>query len=289
MVRDFTSITPLSDYLRSEFATQDDARLASQVEIWSIGTRVFDQLSLDPEAHLPNHLTPQIRRLNIALDTWRADWQERLLYSEAIGNYPSKGVTLHYHFAKLFLYSHVFRRPPVMNETSSQLEFDLHEFADCAIQSAMSILQTIMMDHEIQSYIQGLPAYFDTMIAFAFVFLLKITVKNTLGIKIERQTILKTLESMVTVLTKVTATMHPQHLLTNIASSTSKLLERMSVKGTSFEAAPSAAVSADYEDVSFALDSNNQWLDPTDAMFLENYDFFNFPTTTSLLGSDMGT
>lgn len=287
MVRDFSSITPLSEFLRSDFATQDDARLASQVEIWVIGTRVFDQLSLDPEAHLSDHLTPQIRRLSIALDTWRADWQERLHYSTGVGNYPQKGVTLHYYFAKFFLCSHVFRRAPQVDETSDILEPDLHEFAHAAINSAMAILQTIMADREIQSYIQGLPVYFDTMIAFAFVFLLKITIKNTVGIKIERESILNTLKNLVTVLASITASMHPQHILSDIARSTAQLLERMPTVHAADESASSYGPVAGTEEYPDPFNFGNQWLSPTDAMFLENYDFFSFPNTDSVLGPDV--
>src|SRR6201999_3071379 len=129
LTRDFSAITPPSQFLQSEFATEDDARLVSQGEVWTISTRVFDQFSLDPEAHLSDQLIPQLRRLSIALDTWRADWNERFHVNECVGNYPRKGVGLHFHFAKLFLCSHAFRRAPAAGGEQLQLDPDLDEFA----------------------------------------------------------------------------------------------------------------------------------------------------------------
>ncbi|KAK5229330.1 hypothetical protein LTR47_007932 [Exophiala xenobiotica] len=283
LTRDFSSVAPPSEFLRSEFATEDDARLVSQVEIWSINTRVFDQFSLDPEAHLSDQLTPQIRRLSIALDTWRADWQERFQYNASVGNYPRKGVGLHYHFAKLFLCSHVFRRAPSPNDEQMQLDSDLEEFANMAIHSATAILQVIVADQEIQSYLQGLPAYFDTMIAFAFVFLLKVTIKNPANLRIDKGPITETLDSLVKVLKNTTASMHPRHLLTSIASSIQKLLDRFShnnnnpVQGQEAGSSSTQPVAPAGPFVSSFGPDNNQWLSPTDAMFLENYDFTYSP------------
>lgn len=275
LTRDFSSVAPPSEFLRSEFATEEDARLVSQVEIWSVNTRVFDQFSLDPEAHLSDQLTPQIRRLSIALDTWRADWQERFQYNASVGNYPRKGVGLHYHFAKLFLCSHVFRRAPSPNDEQMQLDSDLEEFANMAIHSATAILQVIVADQEIQSYLQGLPAYFDTMIAFAFVFLLKVTIKNPANLRIDKGPITETLDSLVKVLKNTTASMHPRHLLTSIASSIQKLLDRFSHNTPSQEGSSTQPVAPPGPSVSF--EPENQWLSPTDAMFLENYDFTYSP------------
>ncbi|KAL6251429.1 hypothetical protein RBB50_001638 [Rhinocladiella similis] len=276
LTRDFGSVTPPSEFLKSDFATEEDARLVSQVEVWTITTRVFDQFSLDPEAHLSEQLTPHIRRLSIALDTWRADWQERFGYNSCVGNYPRKGVGLHYHFAKLYLCSHVFRRAPSPNDEQVQIDSDLEEFANMAIHSATSILAVIVADHEIQSYIQGLPAYFDTMIAFAFVFLLKVTIKNPLSLRIDKEPIMDTLDSLIKVLKNITASMHPRHLLTSIASSMQKLLERFSQRPPIPEGDVSAQPVAP-AGPSVSFDPDAQWLSPTDAMFLENYDFLYSP------------
>lgn len=275
-----------TEFLKSEYATEDDARLVSQVEIWSITTRVYDQFSLDPEAQLSDQLTPQLRRLSIALDTWRADWNERFQVRGQVGNYPGQGVALHYYFAKLFLCAHVFRRAPPVNEQPTRLDPDLEEFASSAIHAATSILQVIVADQEIQSQLDGLPAYFDTMIAFAFVFLLKVTIKNPVGVRIDKEGVSGTLSTLVTVLKDVTATMHPRHLLTSIASSMGKLLDRFLHDGVEeadhYAHNPASGPSA-------LPEPDSQWLSPADAMFLEHYDFLYSPTADFDFGIELGS
>jgi hypothetical protein len=160
LTRDFSSITPPTHFLRSDFAIEDDARLVSQVEIWTISTKVFDQFGLNPEGHISSHMVPAFRRLLIGLDTWRADWVDRFLINSNVGNYPKKGVGLHYHFARLFLCSHSYRNASSEGENPGRLDPDLEELAMNAISSAMSILQVVVADVEIQDYLNGLPAYF---------------------------------------------------------------------------------------------------------------------------------
>lgn len=275
LTRDFSSITPPADFLRSEFATEDDMRLISQVEIWNISTRVFDQFSLDPEAHLSDQLIPQLRRLSIALDTWRADWPERFIANEYVGNYPRKGADLHYHFAKLYLCSHVFRKAPVAEGEPLQLGPELKEFAEIAVHAATSILQAIISDEEIQSYFHGLPAYFDTMMAFAFVFLLRVTIKDPVNMWMDEAGIAETLDKLVVCLEGITETMHSHHLLTSIAQSMRRLLDRFGYSRNQDNASlvlPSAAGGPPA-----MPDPNQAWVSPADTMFLEQFDFLNSP------------
>ncbi|EXJ77963.1 hypothetical protein A1O3_09122 [Capronia epimyces CBS 606.96] len=274
LTRDFGFVTAPSDFLKSDFATKDDERLVSQVELWSINTRVFDHFSLDPDCHLSVQSVPQLRRLSIALDTWRADWNERLPTNEYVSNYPRKGVGLHYHFSKLFLCSHVFRRAPALEGDLSHLEPDLEEIATGALHAATSILQVTVADQEIQSHLHGLPAYFETMIAFAFVFLLKVTIKSPANLRIDKTGISETLGNLVTVLEGITANMHPRHLLTSIASSMRKLLVRCWPTGAP-EAETRTQPAASSGPATFEAD--NLWLSRTDAMFLEHYDFLYSP------------
>lgn len=278
LTRDFRSVTPPAEFLRSEFATEDDVRLISQVEIWTIGTRIFDQFSLDPEAHLSDQLIPQLRRLSIALDTWRADWPDRFGFNEHVGNYPRKESGLHYHFAKLFLCSHVLRKAPAAEGELLQLGPELKEFADAAIHASASILQTISSDQEMQSFFRGLPAYFDTMIAFAFVFLLRVTVKNPANIWMDRAGISETLDNMVVVLENMTESMHPRHLLTSIAKSMRKLLDRFGYSRTRPGGDSAGLPLATAGGPSVMSETDDQiWASPTDAMLLEQFDFLNSP------------
>lgn len=276
MTRDFGAITPPADFLKSDFATADDVRLISQVEIWTISTNIFDRFSLDPEAHLSDQLIPQLRRSSIALDTWRADWPDRFSFNEKIGNHPRKEAGLHYHFAKLFLCSHVFRKAPMAEGEPLQFGPDLKEFADMAIHASTSILQALISDEEIQSFFRGLPAYFDTMIAFAFVFLLRVTVKNPANIWMDKAGISETLDKLVIVLENMTEGMHARHLLTSVAKSMRKLLDRFGYSQNRH--CDSATLPSTSGDSTTMADTNHQfWVSPTDVMFLEQFDFLNSP------------
>ena len=89
---------------------------------------------------------------------------------EFIGEFPTKGANLHHHLAKLHLHSHVFRGlkgntvPPYFQDS-----------ARAAVAAAISIIELVLVDHDIRSGLVGIPHYIHSMIAFACVFLLKVS------------------------------------------------------------------------------------------------------------------
>lgn len=89
---------------------------------------------------------------------------------ERIGGFPRKGVMLHYQFAKLHLYSHVFRG--LQNAT---IPVCFQEFAAAATTAAVAIISTLINDPEIQPALIGIPSYMHSMTAFAAMFLAKAT------------------------------------------------------------------------------------------------------------------
>lgn len=216
--------------LNSQHAREDDHRLFSQVEIWGHIYRTYKTFGINNEAPLTDSCLSDFRRLSIALDSWRADWEEKFPSNEHLSNYPAKGVALHYNFAKLYLCSHAFRpfsdTPAVSEATRSGVQ----EFSTMAIQSAISIVRAIVIDEEIQSYLNGLPTYFDTMIAFAVVFLLKLVSRdraaNSTTPEIDRPAIILLLDQISIALATVTQTMRPQHLLSGISASVRKLIAK---------------------------------------------------------------
>lgn len=278
MTREFDSLSSPRAFLDSEFANEADARIVSQLEIWSIGSRVHDTFGVDTEMTIPQRLLPQFRRLSIALDTWRADWEDRFTRNLFVGSYPQKGVGLHFHFAKLYLCSHVFRGP--QSEPPSHLAAELEEFANAGISSACAIVRTIIVDEEIQSFLGGLPTYFDTMIAFSAVFLLKVTHKSPANIRINKDDILGLIEQLIVILTQVTMRTHTQHILYNIATSIGKLLERTRQALTTSTGPQSTF--AMLEHAVAPPQEQQDWLtSPSDPMFLGKYDFL-WPQDTDL-------
>lgn len=85
------------------------------------------------------------------------------------GHFPRKGVLLHYHFAKLHLYSHVFR-----GLHGSSLPSHFREAATSAVAAATSIIDMLISDPDLHAALVGMPSYLHSMTAFACMFLAKL-------------------------------------------------------------------------------------------------------------------
>ncbi|KAJ5748742.1 uncharacterized protein N7511_010438 [Penicillium nucicola] len=213
MSREGFIIDSASRLLETEHATEDDARLISQVKEWSILGQVFDTFGVDVDTSILPQTLPQLRRYSISLDTWFADWSESFKANRNVGNYPQKGVGFHFHFAKLYLCSHAFRGAPISDDAPQCISPELEEIANAGVLSAMSILRVIVSDDEFRSFLNGLPLYFDTMLAFAVVFLMKVATKYATVIRIDTEKILSLVAQTVSALRETTQSMHKQHIL----------------------------------------------------------------------------
>lgn len=84
-----------------------------------------------------------------------------------IGDFPHKGLTLHYHFAKLYLGHHVFRGlncgpiPPYFLPAALM-----------AHNAAISIFELVLEDSALMDSLVGVPFYFHVMMSFAGQFML---------------------------------------------------------------------------------------------------------------------
>ena len=282
MTHDFEALTPTASFLDSKYATEDDGRLVCQVELWSIGTRVFETFGVDTDAPISDRLVPQLRRFGIALDTWRANWNERFNVNGHVGDDPRKDVGLHFHFAKLYLCSHAFRGLYRTANTVFEMSSEMEEFASTAVLSAISILRTIVSDSGIQSHLNGLPLYFDTMIAFAVVFLLKIATRDSGNVRIDRHEVLSLVGQLDGVLKILKPSFHRRHLLFSIATSIEKLLS------TNQEAIlrPSVHTHPGFE----TLDEVQDWMtNPSETFFINNYDFLSSQNLLNGLDFDLST
>ncbi|KAF4760785.1 transcriptional regulator family: Fungal Specific TF [Penicillium solitum] len=226
MSREGFIIESASRILETEHATEDDARLISQVKEWSILGRVFDTFGVDVDTPVAPQTMPQLRRYSISLDTWFADWSESFKENQNVGNYPQKGVGFHFHFAKLYLCSHAFRGVPASESSPQYMSSELEEIANAGVLSAMSILRMIVCDAEFRSFMNGLPLYFDTMLAFAVVFLLKVATKYAFMIRIDTGKIISLVTDTVAALRHITQAMHKHHLLVVISEGLERLLSR---------------------------------------------------------------
>ncbi|KAA8645763.1 fungal specific transcription factor domain-containing protein [Aspergillus tanneri] len=215
-------------FLDCEHATEDDARLISQVFCWSICSSIYDAFGADVDRPLSEAQISDVRRFSISLDSLRAEWADIFGPNAHVGNYPRKGVGVRYHFAKLYLCSHALRgaRSVQARSRSPDVVADLDEIANSAVLSALSILRAVILDSEMQSYLSGLPAYFHIMIAFAAVFLLKVSTRVSSSIMLDIPEVKLLMNSLVVIMKNVTATMHSRHILVTITKAVEELLQR---------------------------------------------------------------
>ena len=226
MTRQDDTIRACSQFLKTPNAVEDDARLVSQIQRWMIGSDIHETFGVDVERPLDLSMVRQLRHHSIRLDKIRAEWTERFSYNDYVGNYPAKGVQLHYHFAKLYLTSLAFRGIGRPEFKAPEVALDIDEIANSAVLAATEIIRAVISDTEIQTFLNGLPTYFDVMIAFAVVFVLKVSSKYATFVRVDTSEIYSLVAELVTVLRAVTMSMHPRHLLVSVAKGAEDLLQK---------------------------------------------------------------
>lgn len=219
MTRQCETVREVRRFMKCGNATEDDSRLVSQVCRWSLLTSIFDTFGVDIDRSISDTEIAQVRKFGSTLDTLRAEWADRFVPNSHVGNYPRKGVMLQYHFTKLYLCSHAFRGTSFgdFSSKSPEMAMELDEIANSAVFSALSILRAVVDDAEIQSFLNGLPAYFDVMITFAVLFLLKVSSRPSHYIQLDLTKIKSLLDKTAATLNIVTSTLHPRHLLASIS------------------------------------------------------------------------
>lgn len=94
-------------------------------------------------------------------------------HHQHLGEFPTKGVILHHHLAKLHLHSHVFR-----GLKGAPVSPHFQESAAAAVAAATSTIEMLLTDYDIREGLVGIPHYLHSMIAFACVFLLKVAAQH---------------------------------------------------------------------------------------------------------------
>ncbi|TDZ32579.1 Transcriptional activator of proteases prtT [Colletotrichum spinosum] len=157
-------------YLQALPETRTDTRLSSQLELLSILDQVTGLFGTDVHVGIPASFHLQLTGFNHRLDQWVMTWTDRYKPHDKIGMFPFKSLMLHYHFAKLFVSSHVFRS----DDGSKALPSDCTDVAQVAVSSARAIVELTANDPDIKIGLVGMAHYCHTMIAYACSFLLKL-------------------------------------------------------------------------------------------------------------------
>ncbi|KAJ5757690.1 uncharacterized protein N7511_006384 [Penicillium nucicola] len=232
LTRDFKSLRRPRDFLQSYFTSPSDLNMISQVELWSISSRVFDMFGADIECHVISQRPDELSRLNISYDGWREEWLSMLSFPKPAG-FSRRAFDLYFHSAKLYLFSHVFRG------SSSQLVSPSHgikqttgpatnvnTFVNSAMKSALAIICCIVDDTDTdttnskESWLEKLPPYIGTMIAFACVCLVKVSRQQTpMACDMQGEDIPGYLHRLVRILRLSPVMNQPVHPLVSIARS----------------------------------------------------------------------
>jgi hypothetical protein len=170
VIHEDSTILGCEAFHKSPLATDDDRRVVSQVALLNIIHNIHNLFGPDTGEPVPQIYLMQIADFSRQLDQWLGRWSSALIeYHKSIGTFPRKGVLIHFHFAKLHLYSHVFRG--LQNSSIPS------HFLDCVnqgIHSATAIVNLLVTDADLQAGLVGMPSYLHSMTGFACMFLAKL-------------------------------------------------------------------------------------------------------------------
>ncbi|KAJ3533600.1 hypothetical protein NM208_g7913 [Fusarium decemcellulare] len=193
IVQEDSSIQGWEKFLESPVATDEDKRLTGQVALVSILRNIRELFGTDKGEPIPRVYLSHISQFRRQLDQWYDRWLKELPEQWLqIGSFPRKGTILHYNFAQIHLYSHVFRGLSGDDPIP-------HYFLDCAtkaVSAATAIIDLIITDPDVAVGIVGMPSYMLSMTAFACMFLIKVALKYG-GDLIERQRVHELTTSLV--------------------------------------------------------------------------------------------
>ncbi|CAI7580119.1 unnamed protein product [Penicillium palitans] len=210
-------------FLALPMVVPGDIRLLAQVALFMILTEAYRMFGSDTEQALTEEDFGQLRVYNVAVDQWRLLWQPRSADSAYVRTYPSKGVVLHYHFAKFQLNSLSLRALSPSN--TPVFSMDRKESANIAISSAMACLNMVLEEPDIRDAIVGVPIFTHTMVTFSAVFLLKVAINwNTAYLSINARQVRRIVERVIELMNCVSA--GERHLTRHIARGLGKMLER---------------------------------------------------------------
>ncbi|CAI6097454.1 unnamed protein product [Clonostachys chloroleuca] len=167
IIQDDGSTQNWEGFLNAPFATKEDERLMSQVELMGITQNIRQLFGPDSGQPIPKMYLNQISHYNRQLGQWIAKWNVRL----PAPGFPRKGAQLHMHFVQLYLYSHVFRGQ------SSPLPSYFFDAACVAVAAASTIMEFLLTDPDLCAGIVGMPSYLLSMIAFTAMFAVKVAHK----------------------------------------------------------------------------------------------------------------
>ncbi|KAJ5211970.1 uncharacterized protein N7498_003616 [Penicillium cinerascens] len=264
VIHEDVAIRNYETFLEFPSVVPGDIRLLAQVALFMILTEAYRTFGSDTEQALTEEDFGQLRVYNVAVDQWRLLWQPRSADSPYVRTYPSKGVVLHYHFAKFQLNSLSLRALSPSN--TPVFSMDRKESANIAISSAMACLNMVLEEPDIRDAIVGVPIFTHTMVTFSAVFLLKVAINwNSAYLSINARQVRRLVERVIELMNCVSA--GERHLTRHIARGLGKMLERFDSWEAAWQVGTSNGSGMDGSEVPGGANAMAQGFPPPDLIY----------------------
>lgn len=212
--------------LASPECTLSDRRVISQVALFRILSRAYDAFGLEAGRALGDDDETLIihARFLDDLRKYREHFRALLPMDEFVGGYSVIGLDLHYHFCSMLLNSLALRGRSMTS--IGALPHRLRPLAFHAIESAHQILEIVLGEPDLRRALVGVPLYLHAMIAFAVVFLIKMSaIWDVIGVSTDAHARTKPLiEGIIATLRECKA--GSNHILYKMATGFQRLMER---------------------------------------------------------------
>lgn len=282
MTREFQSWNSPRVFLQSKFCSPSDVLLVSHLELWFTSSRVFDIFGADTEAFITEDREAQIELLSRSFDTCRSDLFGGMAIDSGPARFSQRLFDLHIHCAKLSLFSHSFRGSLAKHARPPEYSRRIEEFERCALESALAIVRSVAYGGEIQKHLEWLPSYFDAMLAFASISLMKSQTKESTVHYLDRNEVLSALRSLVEVFEACSARIQPEHPLSSVAKGLQiamKEFDQVSVNNPDMQVVPGGLENYMFAfDASLDLDylGHSSSLSRSDSLYSGFFDAQNF-------------
>ncbi|ETI29231.1 hypothetical protein G647_01684 [Cladophialophora carrionii CBS 160.54] len=221
MLNGNSAIDKYDKFLASPLSTPGDKRLISQVDLFQTLDEAYHTFGADTTLPLEESNFQVLRQFTVKVEKWRLEWESRLVLDPLIDTYPSKGVALHYHLAKLQLNSLALRGMLL----GASLSVDRMDAAHVAVASAMAALRLVLDEPCIRASIIGVPLFKHAMFTFSAVFLLKVSCQWNAALYIDQAQVLDLVQSVVD-LTR-SFSINRRHLVYHITKGLAEAVQRI--------------------------------------------------------------
>ncbi|PLB55491.1 hypothetical protein P170DRAFT_42324 [Aspergillus steynii IBT 23096] len=215
-------------FIQSEHGDEPDVRMSSQVALYHVTSKAKSTFGAY-HGRIPEHSLYQLQGHFSDLDRWYMTWGNRMQRNAYVGNFPTDGAILHYHFARLHLCSYIFRG--MTTEAAAHVSDQVKEYAVLALSSATAVLELVLERTDLRNALVGMPIYFHAMIVFAAVFLVKAASTNFLGLStVDDAKVFNLLEQCVREMRSQSAA--SQHLIYHLGSGLESMISKASLAKT---------------------------------------------------------